>query len=305
MSLTIVLGILVLTMAAAAAAWSVDARLKHAGLVRRASGTRAASAGPVLVAPSKPGIASRTAMRLHAVLPTSIAAGPGARQLTRAGFDSHAAPAVYVLLSLLFAALTTLLAVLLAPKVPVKLFALYVAAGIAVGLIVPPLVLRHLIRRRQDRLRRSLPDGLDLLLVCVEAGVSLDAAIMRVGKEMARLHPELSREFLIVNRSTAAGVRRDEALERLYDRTGVRELRALASTLIQSERWGSSIGTVLRVYAQSMRRKRRQAAEKRAAVVATQMVFPLALLILPALFIVLAGPILIGIKPIFDALTPR
>lgn len=304
MSLTLVLSIIVLSASVAAAAWAVEERLRHARLVRRAQGVSAAG-GPILVTPHKASNAARAAVRLHAMLPEAVGAGPGSRQLTRAGFDSPAAPAIYVLLALAFAAVATLAAVVFAPKATPLVYAVAVAAAVLIGLVVPPLVLRHLIRRRQERLRRSLPDGLDLLLVCVEAGVSLDAAIIRVGREMARLHPELGRELLVVNRSIAAGSRRDDALLRLYERTGVRELRSLASTLIQSERWGTSIGTVLRVYAQSMRRKRRQAAEKRAALAATQMVFPLALLILPALFIVLAGPIFIGIQPVFDALTRR
>jgi tight adherence protein C len=158
---------------------------------------------------------------------------------------------------------------------------------------------------RADRVRKSLPDCLDLLLVCVEAGVSLDAAVLRVGREMASLHPELSNELLVVNRRTNAGMRREDALHGLYKRTGVEELRTLASSMIQSEKWGSSIGKVLRVYSDSLRRKRRQTAERKAAVAAAKMIFPLALLILPALFAVVGGPILLGLRPVLDALSNR
>lgn len=305
MSLTIILAIFALTAAGAVGTWAVDARVRQTRLVRRAAGVTLGVTTPVLSTQRKPGAAKQALMRLHTWIPAPLGIGPGARQLLRAGFESAAAPGIYLALSLLFAATATFGAVILAPRTPMSWYLGYVASGIVVGLALPPVILLQLVRARQDRIRRSLPDGLDLLLVCVEAGVSLDAAIMRVGREMAKLHPELSRELLMVNRSTAAGVRRDEALMRMYDRTGVRELRSLATTLIQSEKWGTSIGTVLRVYAQAMRIKRRQAAEKRAAVVASQMVFPLALLILPALFIVLAGPIFIGIQPVFDALSNR
>jgi tight adherence protein C len=136
----------------------------------------------------------------------------------------------------------------------------------------------------------------------VEAGVSLDAAILRVGREMLLLHPELSTEFLTMNRRMNAGMRREEALHGLYERTGVEELRALGSNMIQSERWGTSIAKVLRVYSEALRRKRRQAAEKKAAVAATKMIFPLALFILPALFAVIGGPAALAIGPVLDAL---
>src|SRR5207249_8829546 len=129
--------------------------------------------------------------------------------------------------------------------------------GILLGLITPPIVLGRLRGSRQERIRRSIPDTLDLLLVCVEAGVSLDAAILRVGREMALLHQELSAELLLMNRRMNAGMRREDALHGLFERTGVDELRSLGSNMIQSERWGTSITRVLRVYSETLRRKRR------------------------------------------------
>jgi tight adherence protein C len=176
------------------------------------------------------------------------------------------------------------------------------AIGIALGLVAPPALLERMRRLRQERIIRSIPDTLDLLLVCVEAGVSLDAALLRVGREMVLLHPELANELLTMNRRMNAGMRREEALHGLFERTGVDELRSLGSNMIQSERWGTSIAKVLRVYSESMRRKRRQAAEKKAAVAATKMVFPLALFILPALFAVIGGPAVIAIGPVFKAM---
>jgi tight adherence protein C len=152
---------------------------------------------------------------------------------------------------------------------------------------------------RQERIRRSVPDALDLLVVCIEAGVSLDAAILRVARELTNVHPELSGELMVVNRKSNAGVPREQALRGLWDRTGVEEVRALVSTMIQSEKWGTSIGTVLQVYAETLRRKRRQAVEKKAATIPVKMLFPLILFILPALFAVVMGPAIIQIPKLF------
>ena len=122
---------------------------------------------------------------------------------------------------------------------------------------------------------------------------------------MQYLHPGLARELLVVNRKSNAGVSRKDALHGLYERTGVEELRTLSSTMIQSERWGSSIGRVLRVYSETMRRKRRQSAERRGATAATKMLIPMVLCILPALFAVIGGPMVIGLGPIFDVFGTR
>lgn len=119
---------------------------------------------------------------------------------------------------------------------------------------------------------------------------------------MQLVHPDLAEELLVINRKSNAGMRREDALHGLYDRTGVTELRTLASAMVQSEKWGSSIGRVLRVHAEGLRRKRRQVAEKAAALAATKMVFPMVLFILPALFIVIGGPMLIGLDSIWTAL---
>src|SRR5690606_10827774 len=156
-----------------------------------------------------------------------------------------------------------------------------------IGLILPTAALDRLLLWRQLKLRRSLPDCLDLLVVCVEAGVSLDAAVLRVAREMSVAHPALSEELLVVNRKVNAGVPRERALQGLYDRTGVDEVRALVSSMIQSDRWGTSIATVLRVYSESLRRKRRQFAEKKAGEAAVKMMVPLVFFLLPALFAVI------------------
>jgi tight adherence protein C len=237
---------------------------------------------------------------LAQLLPDGVLGETTATRLVRAGFDSASAPAMYLLLQVISAMSSPALVFAFVSRDSDLLFLASVSASIAFGLMLPPYVLLQLEQARQLRVLRSVPDCLDLLLVCVEAGVSLDAAVLRVGFEMRDMHPELARELLVINRKANAGMRRDDALHGLYNRTGVEELRTLASTMIQSERWGSSIGRVLRVYSESLRRKRRQSAERRAATAATKMMFPMVLFILPALFAVIGGPMVIGLGPVFD-----
>jgi tight adherence protein C len=139
------------------------------------------------------------------------------------------------------------------------------------------------------------------MVVCVEAGLTVDAAMQRVGQELALAHPRLSREFGIAHMETRVGLSRPESLRNLGQRTGAAELQSLASMLIQADRFGTSIASALRVHADSLRIKRQQQAEEKAAKASVKMSFPLVLFIFPATFIVLAGPTVIGImnSPMF------
>jgi tight adherence protein C len=168
-----------------------------------------------------------------------------------------------------------------------------------VGVLLPPAFVNNRAEARRDRLRKSIPDCLDLLVVCVEAGTSLDAAMLRVARELGTVHRELSSELLHVNRRVNAGIPREQALHGLWLRTGVEDLRSLAANMVQSEKWGTSISTVLRVYAEALRRKRKQTAEKKAATAPLKMMIPLAVFIFPTLFIVLLGPAIIQISEMF------
>jgi hypothetical protein len=163
----------------------------------------------------------------------------------------------------------------------------------------PPAVLDRLVQRRQARLRRAVPDALDLLVVCVEAGVSLDAAVLRVARDLGVTHPELAGELAMVNRKVNAGMPREQALQGLWTRTGLEELRGLVASMVQSERWGTSIAKVLRVNAETLRRVRKQTAEKKAAQASLKMMGPMVLFMLPALFIVLLGPAFMRISEAF------
>jgi len=163
-----------------------------------------------------------------------------------------------------------------------------VAAGL--GFMLPDIWLYLASRSRAEAIRNSLPDCLDLLVVCVEAGLGLDVAIQRVSGEMVKVHPELSEEFMLANMEIQMGITRAEALTNLGIRTAVAELNSLSAILIQAERFGTSIATALRVHADSLRLKRRQAAEERAAKTAVKLIIPLIFFIFPAIFIVLTGP---------------
>ncbi len=291
----------VLFIAASVSAWALVANHRHDVLIARATEPSAKTRSRRLVLH---GARSSRGERWHrmlvALLPAWMIDESTPLRLVRAGFDAPSAPFVYLMLRIVVALASVGLGVAFIPRDSELLYVGGVIAAVAFGLMLPPYVLLRFERARQLEIIRAVPDCLDLLLVCVEAGVSLDAAILRVGHEMEHMHPALAHELLVINRKGNAGVRRDDALRGLYDRTGVEQLRALSSTMIQSERWGSSIGRVLRVYSDSLRRKRRQSAERRAATAATKMIFPMVLCILPALFAVIGGPMVIGLGPIFD-----
>ncbi len=216
-------------------------------------------------------------------------------RLVQAGFDGPTAPFAYSFIRLATVVALPVATFLFIPQTSFSKVLVAVGGAIAIGFMLPPFVLLRLVAMRQEKIRRSLPDALDLLVVCVEAGISLDAAILRVAKDLTYVHPDLAQELLIVSRKTNAGMTREDALRGLWDRTGVDEVRGLVASLVQSEKWGSSSSRVLRVCAATLRRKRRQSAERRAATAPLKMIVPMALFIFPALFVVILGPAVIQI----------
>ena len=216
-------------------------------------------------------------------------------KLVQAGFESPTAPAVYFMCRMSSIVILPLITFIVLPRTNFLLFVLTIGVGFFIGMIAPMAILDRAVRLRQERITKSVPDALDLLVVCVEAGTSLDAAILRVAKDLRLAHPDLAHELAVVNRLTNAGMARDDALRGLWKRTGVLDIRALVSSLIQSEKWGTSIATVLRVSAETLRRKRRQYAEKKAKMAPLKMTFPLLFFILPALFAVILGPAVVQI----------
>ena len=169
----------------------------------------------------------------------------------------------------------------------------------AFGFFIPRFLLKKKMQERQRRIRIGLPDALDLTVICVEAGLALDQALMRVGQDLSHAHPELSGEFHLFNLETRAGKPRVEALRNLAERTGVDDLRSLVATLIQTDRFGTSVAQALRVHSDSLRTERRQRAEEQAAKTTVKMIIPLVLFVMPSLIFVTIGPAVIQLLHIF------
>lgn len=265
-------------------------RLKRLG---EAEGGAPAPA-PVLVEDAAGGgLAERMAAPLSRLAPPSAAeARKLQKQLMHAGYRSESAPVIYRALQL------TSLAVFPAGVAvacafigrPLNSAVLWILGAFVFGFMLPRYVLNKMIKGRQQRLRWGLADALDLMVVSVEAGLGLNAAMVRVGDELKDVHPEISEEFELTNLEIRVGRERDEALRNLAERTGVDDLRSLVAMLIQADRFGTSIARAVRVYSDSLRTKRRQRAEQAAQKAAVKLLFPLACFLFPTLFIVILGP---------------
>ncbi len=180
---------------------------------------------------------------------------------------------------------------------------LILVAGPFAGFFLPSLILDRMIIARRERIRFALPDTLDLMVVCMEAGLGLDQAIANVSRELRLTHKDISDELSLVTLEMRAGKRRMEALKNLADRAGEADLRKLVATMIQADRFGTSVAESLRTHSEFMRIKRRQEAEERAAKVGVKLVFPIFFFILPAMLAVAAGPgILAMVKHLFPML---
>jgi len=218
------------------------------------------------------------------------------RQLTTAGYRNLSA-AIY------FSAAKIILPIVLALSA-LLIFGLIrgwiaiIAAAIA-GFLAPELWLGRQIKLRQKAIRNGLPDALDLLIVCLEAGSSLDQSILKASDELEVAHPAVADELKLITTEIRAGKPRLEALKNFADRTKVADVRALVSMLIQTDRFGTSVAQALRTHAETSRTKRRQAAEERAAKIGVKLVFPLVFLLFPALYIVILGPAVIRFVRVF------
>lgn len=226
-------------------------------------------------------------------------------KLVHAGFRApNALTTFYVIKTLLLIVLSAAV-IILAPLFPSSessqvFIAIGVAAGI--GLLVPNIVLERLVERRMKRIRNGFPDALDLLVVCSEAGLGLNAAIDRVGRELDQTYPELSEELILVNAEIMVGVDRTEALHNLAHRTGLEDIRGLVALLTQSLRLGTGVAETLRIYSEEFRDKRMQRAEEQAAKIGTKMIFPLVTCLFPGFFVVIIGPAILKIIAVFGGL---
>ena len=170
-----------------------------------------------------------------------------------------------------------------------------ILAAVAIGFFGPNEFVRMAAKRRQKKIHRGLANALDLLVVCVESGLGLDQAIMQVAKELEAAHPEITEELAIVNFELKAGKRRAEALRNLADRTAVEDLKKLVAVLIQADRFGTGVAQSLRAHSDYMRVQARQIAEEKAAKLGVKLVFPIFFCILPSLFVVTVGPVVMKI----------
>jgi tight adherence protein C len=174
--------------------------------------------------------------------------------------------------------------------------------GGLIGYLLPTMWLANRIKANKRSLQLSLPDALDLMVVCIEAGLTVDLAMQRVGEELGLAHPALAREFGITHMETRVGLSRAEALKNLAQRTQSDALKSLAAMLIQADRFGTSIAKALRIHADTLRVQRQQQAEEMAARASVKMSFPLVLFIFPATFLILLGPIVLSLldNPMFQ-----
>lgn len=230
------------------------------------------------------------------------------RRLMFAGFrHSNALPLFYAIKTAL--ALVFLLGVLAAsawlPQLSTTRLLFYALLAAFLGLVLPNYVLDKMVERRQKRLRDGFPDALDMLVVCVEAGLGLTAAIQRVADELHYSRADLAAEFAQVTAEMRAGVDREVALKGLAARTGLEDIRGLVSLLIQTLRFGTSIGDTLRVYSEEFRDKRMQRAEEMAAKIGTKLIFPLVTCLFPAFFVVAVGPAAVRLVEVFRQIGDR
>ena len=264
-------------------------------LKRLGNRTASASSIPISLDENRPGseLAERITSPFSRLAPPSAAEAQKLQKLLmQAGFRSPTTPGIYRAVQLTtmvsFPAIVALLCALLAR--PLSGALLWILAAFVIGFFLPRYALRRMIRSRQQLIRWGLADALDLMVISIEAGLGLNAAMMKVSSELKGVHPDISEEFELANLEIRVGRERDEALRNLADRTGVDDLRSLVAMLIQTDRFGTSIAKAIRAFSDSLRTKRRQRAEQAAQKAAVKLLFPLACFLFPTLFIAILGP---------------
>ena len=238
-------------------------------------------------------IAQRLAQPLNKLLPPSaIEARKLQKQLMHAGYRSAEAPLIYrgIQLASMAGFPLAVAGVCALTARPLGNALIYIILGFVVGFFLPRYFLGRAIRNRQRELRWGLADALDLMVVSVEAGLGLNAAMMKVSSELKDVHYPIAVEFELANLEIRVGRERDEALRNLAERTGIDDMRSLVAMLIQTDKFGTSIAKGLRVFSDSLRTKRRQRAEQEAQKAAVKLLFPLACFLFPTLFIAILGP---------------
>ena len=226
-------------------------------------------------------------------------------QLVHAGFRSPTAIQTFYAIKIVAAILLPTLVLFSARWFPElsagrELFFVLVASG--AGLMIPSVILVKLREKRLKTLRHGFPDAMDMLVVCVEAGLGMSQAIQRVAEELIVSHPELATELALVNAEIRAGVDRVVALKNLAERTGLDDIKGLVSLLVQTLRFGTSVAESLRVYSEEFRDRRMQKVEEQAAKMGTKLIFPLVLFMFPGFFVIAVGPAVVGLIKVFSVL---
>lgn len=243
--------------------------------------------------------AERVAEPINRLVPPSAAdAKKLQKQLMQAGFRSPHAPAIYRALQFVsMLALPGLIVLIwLFLTRPLNGALIPGLFAFAAGFILPRFILNRLVASRQLKIAWGLADALDLMVITMEAGLGLNAAMLKVCEELKDVHPDISKEFELANLEIRVGRERSEALRNLADRTGVEDLNSLVGMLIQADRFGTSIARAVRVYSDSLRTKRRQRAEQSAQKAAFKLLLPLGALLFPTMFIIILGPALLNIS---------
>lgn len=213
-------------------------------------------------------------------------------KLSSAGFRGENAPALFNTLKMIFA----IVGFVIGGGSNLMMYGftgkalMYTGACTGLFMFIPEIIVSFMAKSRMEKVFLGLPDALDLMVVCVEAGLGLDQAMRKVAEELAAPHPVIASEFNICNKQLQMGRNREQVLTDLGDRNGVEDLKTLASIMIQVDRFGTSVGKALRTQSDTMRTRRRQIAEEKAAKTAVKLIFPLVIFIFPGIFVVLVGP---------------
>jgi len=222
---------------------------------------------------------------------------------TEAGYRQRNAPAVFTAIRVVFMVALFSLAFFVVMLAGLDLGAAFVFLifGGLLGWMIPFIILKRKVKARKKALQRGLADALDLMVVCVEAGLGVNQALLRVSEEMDRVSPEISDELTLVTLEMRAGTPRDVALRNLAERTGLADMRSWVNMMIQTDRFGTSIGESLRVHSDTLRTKRKQNAEEAAAKLTVKMLVPLVLFVFPALFVVILGPAVLSMMEFMNS----
>jgi tight adherence protein C len=294
MILVAVLLFLVITVAGAAAGMRLWVKPKEA--IERVTGSTPVHVEEAPIHPSL--VFHELVKKLGNLMPVNPRdAGVIQRRMIRAGIRNPNAMKFFYGAKVMFGALLPLLMSLAVAGSPAdpgnKVMAVLAAA--AIGFFAPNEYVSIKARKRQKEIRRGLPNALDLMVVCVDSGLGLDQAVVQVAKDLEQAHKEVSEEFAMVNYELKAGKRRIDALRNLAERTNVEDLKKLVAVLIQADRFGTGVAQSLRGHAEFMRIQARQVAEEKAAKLGVKLVFPIFFCILPSLFVVTVGPMVVKI----------